>query len=806
MAGDEIALHWSRKFGLALAPLFRPGAGGGSDHNVLLDGGRGTFALSVQQERVEPKTAAEWAWSSDIPHHLTVTEDEVSVVRWDEPARATRFARESVDRDLEGFYRFLIRDRIRSTTSVVEHLVHLFRQMRSLVHDAGHPDDSSVDAYLVALARLVSNDLDFLPLGGDWGLSGNAVEIESSLNQEAYRQTLIAAMEVAGPLGIRLMTELSIRHAASRIFQEAHFEFLRAPQVDLFGFAGEAEAAPRTRGVAHYTPPALARTLVEQAFHAFGDIEAAAELHICDPACGSGAILNESLRALERKHFGGKLIIRGRDISAVAVKMAIFAITASLRDWSPPGGCEIDIQVADSLEEEIPHSDIIVMNPPFLSWGMQSQRQREQSKNILGEAQSAKSDLSTVFAWKAFKSLREQGVLGTLFPASILSQKSAAKWRETMADSADISFVASIGEYGLFLNALVQVGCLVVANRANAPATRATALVTEDDPQATGDALRWLRKIDELPPPLPIKESRWAIFGVPKAEFSERDTWRFLTPAADELIKRLGNLFGLLGDVFDVRQGVQTGHNPAFVLTKEELAKLPRPEREFFRLATMTDSIEFGQLVKPYYVFFPHEDGRPLFESEEAMKQAVPSYHHKYLRPHEEKLKARKAIRDADRADWWGLMRHREWSSSQAPKIISKYFGQIGAFWLDEKGTALPLTGFAWVLKQSGNRGRSERLLSLQAYDALFNSDVFQRLLSVYCPRVSGGQFDLSYRYVRQVPLPPFTEALSDAYFSRSILSLAALGKAPNVADARWRAQVNSLAADLYGSEVLSSI
>lgn len=395
--------------------------------------GGGTFALSVQQERIKPETAAEWAWSSDIPHHLTVTDNEVSVVRWDEPTNSTRFTRKSVDSDLEGFYRYLLRDSIQSTTSVVEHLVHLFRQMRSLVHDAGHRDD----------------------------------------------------------------------------------------------------------------------------------------------------------------------------------------------------------------------------------------------------------------------------------------------------------------------NALVQVGCLVVANRVSPPGTRATAVVTEDDPRATGDALRWLRKIDELPPPLPVKESRWAIFGVPKADLSQRDTWRFLTPAADELITRLGSLFGLLGDVFDVRQGVQTGHNPAFVLTKEELAKLPRPERQFFRLATMTDSIEFCQLVKPYYVFFPHEGERALFETEDAMKRAVPTYYRKYLLPHEERLKARKAIRDAGRADWWGLMRHREWSASHAPKIISKYFGQIGAFWLDEKGTALPLTGFAWVLKQSGSRRRSEHVLSLQAYEALFNSDVFQRLLSVYCPRVSGGQFDL---------------------------------------------------------------
>ena len=50
------------------------------------DGGYGSFAMSETGEELwRDQQPACWAWSSDLPHHVTVTGDVVAVTRWDSP-------------------------------------------------------------------------------------------------------------------------------------------------------------------------------------------------------------------------------------------------------------------------------------------------------------------------------------------------------------------------------------------------------------------------------------------------------------------------------------------------------------------------------------------------------------------------------------------------------------------------------------------------------------------------------------------------------------------------------------------------
>ena len=79
MAADDIAKSWATRFGLASSPLFgaRELAPDGS-HHVLLDGGLGSFALSVSPQQIwKERVCADWSWSCDLPHHVTITDNEV---------------------------------------------------------------------------------------------------------------------------------------------------------------------------------------------------------------------------------------------------------------------------------------------------------------------------------------------------------------------------------------------------------------------------------------------------------------------------------------------------------------------------------------------------------------------------------------------------------------------------------------------------------------------------------------------------------------------------------------------------------
>jgi adenine-specific DNA-methyltransferase len=160
MTAESLALNWSQRFGLALAPLFEAGETPlPGEHVVLLDSGYGTFALSDSDEElwrtVDP---AAWIWSSDVSHHVSVTRTKVGVIRWDRPQDPKVYERGSVERGLERFYTYLLDDRLRSNKSVVDHLLGLFRRLRSLGHGAGLPDAHATDLFTATLATMIAGD------------------------------------------------------------------------------------------------------------------------------------------------------------------------------------------------------------------------------------------------------------------------------------------------------------------------------------------------------------------------------------------------------------------------------------------------------------------------------------------------------------------------------------------------------------------------------------------------------------------------------------------------------------------------
>ena len=158
MSPSDTTWRWSRQFGLATAPLFeRDETAPSGQHTVLLNGGNGTFALSTSEDDLwRDSNPAAWAWSGDIPHHVTVTPDKVAVVRWDKPTEPRVFERNGVERGLDRFYQYLNDDRFRSNKSVVDHLLGFFRRIRALSHAADFSDVRTTDVFATALANLIA--------------------------------------------------------------------------------------------------------------------------------------------------------------------------------------------------------------------------------------------------------------------------------------------------------------------------------------------------------------------------------------------------------------------------------------------------------------------------------------------------------------------------------------------------------------------------------------------------------------------------------------------------------------------------
>jgi hypothetical protein len=805
------ARQWAQRFGLATAPLFDGDAmQSQGEHTLLLDGVHGTFAMSEAEDELwRSADPANWVWSSDVPHHITVTKNKVAVLRWDRPSEVRVFERGAIERSLDRFYGFLTDDRVRSNRSVVEHLLGFFRRLRSLAHASGLPDARATDVFTASLARLLVDEASSSP--EQFGLADDASDLLARLDQRGFEAALEEVSHGAGTLSwLRLHPSLAIRHAGGQLFQEAHFELLRgATDFDLFGLIGTSEVAPTNRGGTHFTPATLARSLIERAIASMSaPIAGRGELTICDPACGSGAFLHEALRALRRTGFEGKLRLIGYDVSPAAISMARFAVNTSLRDWQPKGRVALELAVADSLAAGMPAADIIVMNPPFIGFAAQSPLQRQQLVDALGTSTAGRGDFSMAFIVKALEALKPGGALGTLFPASLLSLKAASAWRERLLDLSDLRFLASIGDFGLFSHALVQVAAAVFT-KDHTPDGDFLALITENDPQATSMALRQLRRQESETGAAALIEDAWSLFPVAVRGLRDRPTWRLPSPKAERVLRAISQA-GLpaVGDLFEISQGIQTGLNDALLLSEDEFGALPAKERRYFRKATMTDSIQQGRVVKPYWLFLPHGPDGPLFTSEEALREAVPRYYANYLKRYEQRLKSRSSIVAAQRSDWWGLMRPREWSVRNHPRIISKFFGAEGAFVGDLDGTYLAVMGHVWSLKRrsdgaaDADASTSELLDEaelLAAYVGLCNSLPFMKLLSQYAPHVAGGQFDLSARHVAPIPVPDLQLMSLAPNTGRAVRELAELGREVRLPSVEWEQRVNALTSYLYG-------
>jgi hypothetical protein len=503
--------------------------------------------------------------------------------------------------------------------------------------------------------------------------------------------------------------------------------------------------------------------------------------------------------------------------------MARFTLTLALRDWAPAGGVTLDLKIGDSLADlAFPAADMTVMNPPFISVIAQTPEQKAQLRSVIGDKAGSRGDYSMAFVTRALDALADRGAMGTLFPANLLTHEAATPWREKLANEGDIRLLASIGDFGLFSQALVHVACAVIA-KGQSHRREFTALVTGNEAGATGDALRELRRTHGKPPVIATGDRQWKLFATDASVLDRKLPWRILTPQERGLLDALeAAQTPTVGSLFDIAQGVQTGNLKVFLFDEDAFRRLglsPK-ERRHFRDALMTDSIENGRIVKLYHLFFPHGRDGPLFADEAAVADAVPNYFRAMLKPNESALKARASIVRAKRADWWGLMHPRAgtFALDDRPRIVSKFFGAEGSFALDANGHYLPSTGHVWTPKREltasqldvredneveeeiGEGVREAASIEvMRAYVALLNSRIFVRLVSFRSVTIAGGQFDLSSRFLAQVFLPDLWEKADDPILGEHVRRLARVTIAAERGESAHAHDVDRLVAQLYG-------
>lgn len=723
---------WADRLGLSAIPLDQ----GDRRRFVMLNGSRGNFCLDFDEER--PLSPRSHAWSADVGHYVHIAGDNVSVYRWDRnPLDVRRYDRRELTDKLPQFHQLLERNDPSREKSIVRFTMDLFRTIRA---EFG-PEQvvgESLQVFLVllacGLAKTERADLD----PNDWGLPGTALDAANRISSDKWRglTNMLESGKVSEDL--RPEIDLMLRHAAGQVFQEAHY-FAESPPMALpFSELLQQPLAPAVHTASspgvYFTPPYLARTLVEQALNHIS-LPAHRKITIFDPACGSGAILGQAVRELERRNYQGAIELIGWDRSLLSCQIAQFILRFEQR--RSPLKITFTIRNCDS-DADIstwPHTDALIMNPPFISYEGLTTEQRARIQKALGQMAGQRPDLSSLFLFAGLKCVTEGGTLASIIPSSFLDNASTVGLRGYIHQHASPTLLAKLGDMNIFRNALIDSG-MIVAHKGQAEGKM---LWCSPSGSVVPLALRRLRQYDGSRNKEVIAPPMFSIY--PIVPPLEDDSWAPRPYDSLELFTSCRRN-SVVGDLFHVHQGVRTGNRAAFILRDDAFRKLPRSEQKYFRDTVVNRSLQDGRITNTVHMFYPYGDYE--IPTEEELAKRLKTYCHRYLLPIRDVLKRRKKI-DPDR--WWELTWPRK--DIIAPKIISTDFGGKGSFAFDDAGDRLVTSGYYWVWK----KGKLPADLGL-AYIAMLNSAMFEVLLGATSRQVSGGQWYLQSRFVEPLPIP----------------------------------------------------
>ncbi|MCI0513132.1 SAM-dependent methyltransferase, partial [candidate division KSB1 bacterium] len=402
---------------------------------IMLNGGCGDFCLKTQTAEMSQEECHSLAWSCNTKNFVVLNESSVYIFNWtkDQPEI---IAKKQVEDNFDKFYKYLVSNNYRSEHDIVPFVIDIFKQFRNLTQERTHAV-AALNLLFVLLAGL-EEDVYVLNFN-KWGLES----IEIPQNFDAYTNRL-----KNGFSNLKPVLDLIIRHASGILFQEAQKEVLFFDgQLDFWGaFSSKINSEKQRYSSVHYTPPYLARTIVENAIRELDTTKPI--LKIFDPACGSSQFLVEVLKQLHENGYIGKVQITGWDSSLAAINISNFLLHYEKRTiWKERLDFHIQL-VEDSLQEEWNNNyDLILMNPPFVSWEQLDKDSREAVRQVLGSKIIGRPNQASAFFYKAIQALNRDGKIGCVIPSSLLTSDAYQKLRNDADDLISIDLIGKLGNF-----------------------------------------------------------------------------------------------------------------------------------------------------------------------------------------------------------------------------------------------------------------------------------------------------------------------------------------------------------------------
>lgn len=720
--------NWATDSGLMPMHLAPHKAG---ERFIMLDGGYYEFCLDLDIEDCTENDYNSYAWSSDVKNYIRVTGEDVTVYNWKSRRRDT-IKLSIVEQKFNQFLKIINSTSVNSSDDVTPFLLGLFAQLRNMTQETKQP----TEAMNLLFKLLVSIDEDHLDADvcRRWNILDTVLPDGFDVLVESIRE---------GALQITPNLDFILRHGSGRLFEVAHRTALSFnTQRDLFGgFSSELTLAdPTSYSSLHYTPRYLVRSVVENSLKQLDLTQAS--IRIFDPACGSGAFLQEALKQLRELDYPGKIEVVAYDNSEMAVSTTKFLLAYEQRKQWNTHQMTYDVHVCDSLISEWEDCDLLLMNPPYIAM---EQVKDSETKDAIWETLKdlkvrKRPNMAAAFLYKAVKTLNRGGVLGTVLPSSLFLLEQYRPLREAIREMCDLCIVAKLGNFA-FSDALTDASILVAQKKE--PTSCIPLTVWCKNQEGTPfNAIRGLRKMQYDNLTSRIEEdyniytpSRFPVVG---------ETWNTIPMKDDRLVQLLSVRVGAgdlkpLSEIFTVKQGIITGIRDVFEVSDIQYDSIPAREKKLFRNVASSFTIEDGLIRKDCFIWYPYDKAGLIIKSEDQLRQYGWVYN--WLEPYKADLSQRSGINN-----WWELTWPRTWQYVPAMHLCSKRFGNSSSFALASPDFVIK-DGNAFLFN-SENAIKTDYYF----YLAYFSSSTFEHLLSIYARTLMKG-YDLGNRNIKDIPI-----------------------------------------------------
>lgn len=744
------------------------------DQYILLDGGLYDFCLDLTSDDLSEADYYSAAWSSDVKNYIAIRDGYAIVYNWSKQ-QAEKVKQSLVKDKFQSFLKILNSNNYKTSDDVTPFILGLFARLRNLTRERQEPTEA-LNLLFKLLIALDENNLS-QSVCDKWKIENVAEPKGFDALQESLRQ------------GVRKISpnlDYILRHGSGPLFEMAHREAAYFDQqLNLFegissnlGYAQQ----PKYSGV-HYTPRYLVRSIVENALRGIGLSKQ--NLTILDPACGSGAFLQEVLKQLREKNYSGVIIIRGYDISPMAVSTARFLLDYENRSqWD--NRITVDIEQQDSLDVDWGINDLILMNPPFISSELIKDADTKEKINQILEPVRMKKrpNMAAAFLYKAMQALHANGVIGAILPSSILNQEQYQPMRNVAWDMMRVETVAQLGNY-VFSDALTDTSFILAKNETGTLRTPLTIWCSNRE-QSSFDAMKGWRKMQYEQATQRITDN-YNIFR-PSQFPLVRDSWKVLSQDDDQFLQRVSVLMRSgslkpLASVCTVRQGIIKGNKDLFVINQLQYEKLSRTEKRLYRPLASSQTIVSGHVKEGLYIWYPYSQSKLLIQSEKELERYEYSY--EWLKQHEHILRTREKVNN-----WWELTRPRTELFNHTERMLcSKRSGGAHSFAIIP-GTYVVEEGNIFLFDSSVYWEEDKYF-----YLAFFSSSLFQRLLSIYARPLKAG-YDMGNAQIKDIPIIDVSKP--GVRESKEYQALVALGKEYNEGSVAWRDKFDQYVSALY--------